>query len=171
MKKHLLLLILAAGLLLPSCGSEPAPQAETSADTDSVAAENTAFVYNGGNYTFTPEKAVAAKTAPDIFTEIPSAAFYEDEILKNDFAAQLHVTLDSAHSEAGILFRAKVSEVYDGFEGYAFTIQDRRIYLHQITGSRQSGMKITELANHVVERPKRSEGCTLRVERFGRSTT
>lgn len=166
MKKRILFLILAAGLFLSSCGSEPAPETDIPAETDTGSAD-AGFTYTGSNYTISPEKATAAKTAPDIFTEIPSAAFYEDELLAEDFAAQLHVTLDSAHSDAGILFRAKESDVYDGFEGYAFTIQDRRVYLYQITGSKQSGMTITELANHVVERPKRSEGCTLRVERDG----
>lgn len=167
MKKSLILLIVSAALLT-SCSREPA---ETSAPPQPAETEPASpadsYTYVGSNYTIGEGTVTAAKTAPDIFTEIPSAAFYEDELLKEDFAAQLHVTMDSAHTDAGLLFRAQKSDAYGGFEGYAFTLQDRRIYLYQITGSKQSGMKITELANHVVERPKRSEGCTLRVERDG----
>ncbi len=167
MKKRLLTLLLLTGLLF-SCGSEQTETSpEPSAETEAHQTDDAGFTYNGGNYTFTPEKAIASASAPDIFTENISGAFYDDELLKEDFAAQVHVTMDSAHTDAGLLFRARESDAYDGFEGYAFTIQDRRVYLYQITGSKLSGMVVTELACHVVERPKRSEGCTLRVERDG----
>lgn len=165
-KKFFLPLILTAAVLV-SCGSESAQPSDTAAETGAPPQETAGFTYNGGNYTFTSEKAVASASAPDIFTEIPSGAFYDDPLLENDFAAQLHVTMDSAHTDAGILFRARESTAYDGFEGYAFTIQDRRVYLYEISGTSQSGMRTKELGSRVVERPGRSDGCTLRIERDG----
>jgi len=167
MKKRLLILLLLSGFLF-SCGSEPAETSpEPAPETEAPVSDDSGFTYHADNYTFTPEKVTAAASAPDIFTENITGAFYEDPLLEEDFAAQLHVTMDSAHTDAGILFRARESTAYDGFEGYAFTIQDRRVYLYEISGTSLSGMKVKELASRVVERPKRSEGCTLRVERDG----
>ena len=168
MKKLLFTLFLTAAVLV-SCESTPAETSDTSAETDTsmTVTADAGFTYNSGSYTFTDEKAVSSASAPDIFTEKLSGAFYDDPLLEDDFAAQLHVTMDSAHTDAGILFRAAESAAFDGFEGYAFTIQDRRVHLYRITGSSQSGMIAEELASRVVERPSRTEGCTLRVERDG----
>ena len=168
MKKRLFTVILAAGLLL-SCGSgsaETSPET-TPETTPEITDPADSYTYIGTNYTITESGASAGVTSPDSFTEIPSGAFFEDALLEGDFAAEMHVTLDSVKSNAGILFRAVPSESFDGFEGYAFTLRDKRVYLYQVAGTPSSGMVLTELGCRVVERPDRKDGFTLRVERDG----
>lgn len=172
MKKTKILSIILAllmGMPLVSCGNtvEETTPADTEAETEAEADPADAFSYVGSNYTLTEEGASAAEISPDSFTEIYNGAFLENELLDGDFAAELHVTLDNVKSNAGLLFRAEVSTAFDGFEGYAFTIRDKRVYLYQVTGTAQSGTKVTELACRVVERPDRKDGCVLRVERDG----
>ncbi len=167
MKKRFLILLLAAGLFLTSCG-EDVPQTETTPETVPEAVNPAdAYTYAGSNYTITENGASASVTSPDSFTDVFSGAFYEDPLLDGDFAAELHVTLDSVKSNAGLLFRAVKSDSFDGFEGYALTLRDKRVYLYQISGSSAAGMTADELGCRVVERPSRADGFRLRVERDG----
>ena len=135
MRKQFLILLLAAGMALTSCG-EDSPAPETAPETVAEPADPAdAFAYVGSNYTVTDSGASASITSPDSFTEILSGAFYEDPVLDGDFAAELHVTLDSVKSNAGLLFRAEKSDSFDGFEGYALTLRDKRVYLYHISGT------------------------------------
>ena len=166
----LLLALLMSVSALTSCGNSPSKEQpeDTAAQTEPAPADPAdSFAYVGSNYTITTDGASAAETAPDSFTEIHNGAFYETEILDGDFAAELHVTLNSVKSNVGLLFRAEKADSFDGFEGYAFSIRDKRVYLYLVTGTASSGLKTQELACRVVERPDRKEGCTLRVERDG----
>ncbi|MBQ2725820.1 MAG: glycoside hydrolase family 43 protein [Clostridia bacterium] len=171
-KQKFLSLILALLMCAPmvSCGNTvpETPPEDTAAETEPAPVDPAAaYSYVGSNYTITADGATAGKTSPDSFTEVYNGAFFENELLDDDFAAEIHVTLDSVKSNAGLLFRAEASDSFDGFEGYAFTIRDKRVYLYHVSGTAQSGLKVNELACRVVERPDRDEGCTLRVERDG----
>lgn len=175
MKNYKILsLTLAAWLsltsLLTSCGTTPDEtqpmETEPAIETEAIDPTD-AYAYVGSHYSITETGATASKTAPDNFSEVFGGAFYEDAVIDGDFAAEMHVTLETVYSNAGLLFRASASDTFDGFEGYAFTIRDKRVYLYQVTGTVQSGLKVKELACRVVERPDRQEGCTLRVERDG----
>ncbi|MBQ8369062.1 MAG: glycoside hydrolase family 43 protein [Clostridia bacterium] len=166
----ILALAVTASAFLTSCTTKDVPETppETEPAVETEAPDPAAaYVYAGSNYTITETGASASATSPDTFTEIYNGAFTENELLDGDFAAELHVTLDSVKSNAGLLFRAEASESFDGFEGYAFTIRDKRVYLYLITGTASAGMKVTELGCRVVERPDRKDGCTLRVEKDG----
>ncbi|MGN1345670.1 MAG: glycoside hydrolase family 43 protein [Eubacteriales bacterium] len=166
-------LLLICGFILSSCenGGKIAESSETKAEP---AAENilgeaamteSYFTYADANYSFDGTKITAAKTAAVNADQIYSGAFYEDERVDADFAAEVDMTLDSLYAAGGLLFRASAADSFDGFTGYALMIRDRKIYLYEAGGSKVSGMVLTELGRASIEDYRRGDTLRLRVER------
>ena len=157
-------------LLLASCsvGTQPAESTPDAIEQGETIMESV-FTYKSSNYS---EKSgegriTAEKTASDSSEQIYGAAFSDSFETDGNYAAEVNVYFDSIFSCGGIVFQASESTKYDGFEGYAFMLRDRRVYLYEITGSAQSGMMFNELAQRTIERPKTGESAKLRVERDG----
>lgn len=160
-------LFLSASLLTLAGCTSGVPE-ETSAEVlpEETAAEENRFSFYGENYSFDGTKITAAVSAPTNFDQVFSGAYYEDPLLDGNFAAEVEVTLDSLYSSGGLLFRASSAE-YDGYEGYALMIRDRKIYLYEAGGSKSSGMIFTELGRASIEDYKRGTPLRLRAERDG----
>ncbi|MBQ9717388.1 MAG: hypothetical protein IJV76_05295, partial [Clostridia bacterium] len=160
---------LLSAALLVSCGngnpSADIPDAVTDAAAEETAA-GSMFSWYGANYTVDGTEITAAACAPSNFDQVFSGAFYDDPLLDGDFAAEVEVTLDTIYSSGGLLFRASEAE-YDGYEGYALMVRDRKIYLYEAGGSKSSGMIFTELGRASIEDYKRGTPLRLRVEREG----
>lgn len=175
MKKHSYIFAVSAVLtsvcMLFSCG-DTAEIAESGVTADELIGGNDMtseekYTYLGANYTANGDVLTAAKTVADNSEQIFSGAFYEDALLDGDFAAEVEVTLDSIYSAGGILFRATASDQYDGFDGYALMIRDRKIYLYEIGGTSAAGMVFNELGRATIEGYTRGTPLRLRVEREG----
>ncbi len=165
--KPLLPALLTSLVLLAGCTSEipPEPAAETTAESPAVTDDR--FPVSGANYSFDGTKITAAACAPSNFDQVFSGAFYEDSLLEGDFAAEVELALDTIYSSGGLLFRASSSEEYDGFDGYALMIRDRKLYLYEAGGSKASGMIFRELAHRSIADYKRGSTLRLRAERIG----
>ncbi len=173
MKKHPFFIALSAltvsACLLTSCGndactSETVPPENITGET-AMTESAPAYTYLGKNYTADGTKLTAAPTAPNHSEQVFSGAFTENPLLEGDFAAEVDLTLDSVYASGGLLFRATASDEFDGFDGYALMIRDRKIYLYEIGGTKYSGMKFTELARDPIEDWKKGDTLRLRVER------
>ena len=163
-------LLLSASLLpLAGCtsGSMQTEQETSGSVTEIPAAEENRFSVFGENYSFDGTTITAAVSAPNNFEQVFSGAFYEDSLLEGDFAAEVEVTLHSLYSSGGLLFRASSAEDYDGYEGYALMIRDRKLYLYEAGGSKSFGMSFTELGRVSIEDYKRGTALRLRAEREG----
>ena len=165
--KLLLSVLLTSLLLLAGCtaGTTPEPAAEPTAE--SIGTAENPFSVSGANYSFDGTKITAAACAPSNFDQVFSGAFYEDSLLEGDFAAEVELTLDTIYSSGGLLFRASSSDEYDGFEGYALMLRDRKLYLYEAGGSKASGMMFREIAHRSIEDYKRGSTLRLRAERIG----
>ncbi len=165
-----LIFVLAAVLF--ACSKNTVEETSESSETLTLESDTGAndmaenkFTYAGANYTFSGTEIIAAKTASNSSEQLYSGAFYEDSITAGNFAAEVEMSLDSLYSAGGLLFRASSSEVYDGFDGYALMIRDRKIYLYEIGGSSSSGMIFTELGRRAIEDYKSGDTLKLRIER------
>ena len=169
-----LLLILSAALLLALSCAKADPPAEAVPEMAETADEGgedmTPYTYLGKNYTLEGDTLIAAPATDDRAAEIFSGAFLPADSADNlTLTAEITLTLDSLYSSAGILFCASESKSYDGIEGYAFMIRDKRVYLYDLTGSAYSGLMVKELASKSVERPKTGAEIRLRVDRSGKT--
>ena len=157
--------------------TEPETEAETEADTESETQPETepeteapqpdpiVYDYADERYTMVGTKAEAGKTSGEVF----GGAYFEDELLRGDFSATLHVTPSSVRAEAGLLFGAGIPEGMETFEGYALTLIKDQIFLRSIRIGESGEQEVTELARHTVgnARAHITGGCTLRVDRVG----
>lgn len=173
-KKKIFLFVVVAMLtamfVLTSCNGDVAEETESTQTQDegdnSMETQNK-FIYVADNYTIDGVKARAKETAADMFTYIYNAAITEDYNTEKDYAVEIDVTLDSGISSGGIVFGAKKSEQYDGIEGYAFMLRDRRVYLYELKGTALSGMVVEQIAEKVVKSSDSEKCGKLRVERAG----
>ncbi len=171
------LLFISAILLLtlPSCGRDDGEKYSIDLDDCAVEVEDEGaegvekmdFTYKSANYSEDGGIITASKVAQYSSEEIFGGAFSGSYPTEGDFRADLSMTLDSASSGGGILFKAAKSDQYNGFSGYAFMLRDRRVYLYEVKGTAQSGMVFDFVSDRVVERPKTGEKITLRLERQG----
>lgn len=152
---------------LVSCGNNTQVEESVAEQSEGETVMENKFIYVSDNYTIDGVKATAAETAKDMFTQEYHAAISEDYDTEKDYAVEIDVVPNSGISSAGILFGAKKSEIYDGFEGYAFMLRDRRVYLYELKGSAQSGMVVEQIAEKVVKTKDAEDGGKLRVERDG----
>ncbi len=167
--------LLTSAFLLHSCaggdsfsgGTDAEAETVTESETGANAMTETKYTWSGAHYTFDGSKISAAVTAPSNFEQVFSGAFYEDIMIDGNFAAEVDLTLDTIYSSGGLLFRASASGQYDGFEGYALMIRDRKIYLYEAGGTKSSGMIFTELGHASIADYKRGSALRLRVERDG----
>lgn len=168
MKQVLSVLLLSVLLLLTGCSENQSEEA-FSADPSSEAAAETVsaveYIYFSPNYTENNGTLTASKTVSEKSEQSYSAAMFESELLEGDFAAEVEMTLDNVYAGGGILFRGSSSDLYDGIEGYALMLRDRRIYLYDMGGSKFSGMMPKELACRVIDRPQKGDTIRLRIER------
>lgn len=160
-------------VLMCSCDGKSGKDGDCVIDTEaaqdgenSMASQNK-FTYASENYTFDGTKAEAKAVTDDMFEQKFGAAFSENSLTSENYAVEAEVKLDNALSSGGIIFGAKESEKFDGFEGYALMLRDRRLYLYEITGSAQSGMVMNQLADKVVKPQRAERSGKLRVERDG----
>ena len=166
---------MAVCLLLPfpACARDEDVPAEGpgEAETADVPADGgedmNPYSYLGPGYAFKDGILTASPTAKDNAEERFAGAFAETE--PENYSAEITLTLDSLHSSAGLLFAASESSSYDGVEGYAFMIRDKRVYLYDLTGSAVSGLMPKELASKSVERPKTGAEIRLRVDKDGKT--
>ena len=177
MLKKTILCFLSVSLLLffpalTSCRkdavSDPGDGVGESAAEDETAdggEEVNPYTYLGPGYTFSDGTLTAAPTTKDKAETQFSGAFMDAEA--ENYRLDVTLTLDSLTSSAGVLFAASESQAYDGIEGYAFTLRDKRVYLYDLTGSSLSGLMPAELASKSVERPKTGAEIRLRVEKSG----
>ena len=125
--------MLAAVLLLPflfSCAGKdvPAlPENEPEAVQNGVSGGETVnpYSYLADNYTVSDGTLNAAPTADGGGEQRFSGAMLETG--EENYAAEITVVLDSVYSSAGLLFAASESDAYDGVEGYALMVRDKRI--------------------------------------------
>ena len=169
--KALLSALLCIPLLL-SCGSgtvtEDEPEPETREESGETEMNNSKFTSISENYNVDGENLTAKATVKDHDGEKYSAAYYVDPVCSGDsYTAEISVALDSVYSAAGLLFCASGSTVFDGFEGYAFLLRDKKVCLCEITGSSSSGMMVNELAHKAVERKKTGTSVRLRLVKDG----
>ena len=176
MKKHIRSLLSAslAALLLFSCAPKgEKPAAETvpaGAETDDAGeSDMNPYAYLGKNYTADDGTLTAAPSTGDKSEEKYAGAFLLPETGSDAWRAEITVTLDTLYSAAGLLFCASESESYDGIEGYAFVVKDKRAYLYDLSGSSFAGLVPKELAHKSIERPKTGEPFRLRVEKDGKT--
>lgn len=163
MKRIFPMLLLSSLILLTGCAADSIN--ETAPQDTAEPADQPEFLWLSPNYSFQDGVYTASKTASDNSEQIYSAAVTENALSDGDFAAEVEMTLDTAYSGGGIVFRASSSGLYDGVEGYALMLRDRRIYLYELSGSKLSGMMPKELACRVIERPKKGSSVRLRIER------
>lgn len=171
-KTTLITALLLTTLMLASCSQTPADnqtdgtfeQEESEAPEVS---EMDTYTYISPNYTVENGVLTAAETTSDNAAQIFSAAIRDDALLEGNFAAELTISLDNLYASGGIFFRGSVSDQYDGVEGYAVIVRDRRIYLYEAGGSKLSGMMLTELASKMIERPGKDTEFRIRIERDG----
>ena len=172
-----ILSVLLLASLAVSCARENPPAALTQEVPDDPAGEIDAgesdmnpYAYLGANYTEEGGALKAASSTDDKTVDIFSGAFLIPESTGSDsWSAEITVTLDTLHSGAGLLFCASASDAYDGVEGYAFFVRDKRAYLYDLTGSSAAGMVPRELAHKSVERPRTGTPFRLRVEKAGKT--
>ncbi len=165
-------LIFVSAFCLTSCSNEEnstteAPEITESNDGEDSMASQSKFAYISDNYTVGDKTASAAVVTDDMFEQKFGAAFGAADVSGENYSVEVNVKLSNAIAAGGIIFGAKESDIYDGFEGYALMLRDRRIYLYEITGSAQSGMIANQLADKVVKPSKSSKDGRLRVERDG----
>ena len=165
--KSLLPVLLTSLLLLAGCTAGTPSESAAEPTAESIGTAENPFSVSGANYSFDGTKITAAACAPSNFDQVFSGAFYEDSLLEGDFAAEVELTLDTIYSSGGLLFRASSSEEYDGFEGYALMLRDRKLYLYEAGGSKASGMMFREIAHRSIEDYKRGSTLRLRAERIG----
>lgn len=171
MIKRTLLRITAVILLLtlfPACArDDPAPGKETAPETADGGLTMNPYSYTGPGFTYEDGILTAAPASSDSSEERYTGAFLETQ--EENYSAEITLTPAAVYTSAGLLFAASESTAYDGVEGYAFMIRDKRVYLYDLTGSALSGLMPQELASKSVERPKSGSPIRLRVEKRGRT--
>lgn len=124
------------------------------------------FTYEGSHYIISETEAKASVVTDDVLADVYGGAYKEYSLSESDFCVEVIVKPKTKASEAGILFGAVEVNGTQGFDGYAFTVDDSRVHLYQIR-SLATKMVVTELGDRPIESYKRSEGVKLRVERSG----
>ncbi len=165
-------LALASTVCLTACSDDESSAAEAVELTENNDGEESMvyqneYAYISDNYTFGIDTVSADAVTDDMFEQVFGAAFGAADIDGENYAVEVDVKLNNAIASGGIIFGAKKSEFYDGFEGYALMMRDRRLYLYEITGSAQSGTVVNQLADKVVKPSKSSRDGRLRVEKDG----
>ena len=163
--------ILAAGVF-PSCARD---EGSVGAGEDTASAEETAdggddmnpYTYLGPGFAYGDGILTASAAVKDNTEEKISGAFAETDF--ENYSAEITLKPDALFTSAGLLFAASESTAYDGVEGYAFMVRDKRVYLYDLTGSAVSGLMPKELASKSVERAKTGSEIRLRVDKDGKT--
>ena len=163
--------ILAAGVF-PSCARD---EGSVGAGEDTASAEETAdggddmnpYTYLGPGFSYGDGILTASAAVKDNTEEKISGAFAETDF--ENYSAEITLKPDALFTSAGLLFAASESTAYDGVEGYAFMVRDKRVYLYDLTGSAVSGLMPKELASKSVERAKTGSEIRLRVDKDGKT--
>ena len=163
--------ILAAGVF-PSCARD---EGSVGAGEDIASAEETAdggddmnpYNYLGPGFSYGDGILTASAAVEDNTEEKISGAFAETDF--ENYSAEITLKPDALFTSAGLLFAASESTAYDGVEGYAFMVRDKRVYLYDLTGSAVSGLMPKELASKSVERAKTGSEIRLRVDKDGKT--
>ncbi len=173
-RKFFVTLTLLLALIITGTGCSPArPGDETgssgdvsgsSAETDVALPDG--FSYADSNYVINGTAATASVSAADILSTVYGGAFRNEPMCENGFSVEVTVTPRSKATNAGLLFGAFETEGNEGFNGYAFTLFNNKVFLYQVR-SLATKMTVTELANLPSGDFKRSTGRKLRVEAAG----
>ena len=151
--------------------TEAETEEQTTSETESSepALPPIEFAYKGQRYTLAADgRSAEAERLGTGGKGTYDCAFFENEMLSDDFSATLHAVFSTTRGEAGLLFCA--SQFAEGIQGYALTVRANELALYRVGTTDEGSMDVAELYSRPVattERQHLKAGFTIRVEKQG----
>lgn len=155
-----------------SDGTETPSESQTAASTEATEPPVELVTADGFDYMNVPYltdgTSITAPKNPDanISNPIFSIAYFNDERISSDFAAEVELSLTLVSARAGLVFNVVKNED-NTHSGYAFTITQSKVTLLSFSTEKNGKVEFTEITQRTIEYAKAHQALKIRIERNG----